>query len=647
MNIENFEIIKELGRGGYGIVYKAHDRALNRMVAIKVLHPLLLMDQDLISRFKTEAQIAAKLEHPNLVQIYEFAENDGRAYFVMSYMSGGSLKDLLEKNGALPVDRAFDTLEEIGKGMSYAHSLNIVHRDLKPGNILFDDKGVAHVSDLGLAKIIQNDGSISLSSTGAIGGTPSYMAPEIWRTNKATPATDIYSLACILVEMISGGPLFAGGSIPEIMLKHFEPLELPPQVPPEWEAILTKALKKDPEDRYQKVDDFVSDLRNARTKPLSNAVEEKSMLWSEVFVNDGPKSTDKSQYFKKEKQAQAPGKRNEDHFISIPKSKSGFFYLALSLVLVSLMYGFYQLGRSASRPVPLNPPPRVSQIIATPTDAPSLSVVTESPVPTETAIPTETESPTEIVSPTETSLPVMGSSKVRLKDGAEMLYIPEGEFEMGSNTGQEDEKPVRSIFLDGYWIDKYEVTNGHYQKCVNEGVCKEPSQFDSNTRVSYYGNLIYNNYPVIFVDWNQANTYCQWAGGYLPTEAQWEKAARGTNGTEYPWGNARPNRPFGNFVDPNMRDTNEVGFYPDGASFYGAMDMAGNVWEWVGDWYRPFYDPDETDNPQGPENGEFRIRRGGAWYSESSYLRSAYRFNYAYPNEVDRGTGFRCAISGE
>lgn len=647
MNIENFELLEELGRGGYGIVYKAHDQALNRIVAVKILHPLLLMDEDLISKFKTEAQIAAKLEHPNLVQIFEFAENDGRAYFVMSYMSGGSLKDLLVKNGAFPIDRALDILEQIGKGLSYAHSLNIVHRDLKPGNILFDDKGIAHVSDLGLAKIIQNDGSISMTGPGAIGGTPSYMAPEIWRTKEPTPATDVYSLACILVEMISGGPLFTGGSIPEIMLKHFEPLQLPPQVPTEWEAILSKALEKDPEDRYQKVDDFVSDLRNAQTKTLSNSVEDKSMLWSEISINGSSNSKDKSQNLKKENRAQAPGKRNENKFISIPKSRIGFFYLALLLLLIPLMYGFYQLGRSASRPTPLNPPPRLSQIITTPTSAPGLSTVTESPEPTETVNPTETASPTETMNPTETSVPSLGSSKVREKDGAEMLYIPEGEFEMGSNSGQEDEKPVRNIFLDGYWIDKYEVTNGLYQKCVSEGVCKEPSQFDSNTRVSYYSNPVYNNYPVIFVDWNQANTYCQWAGGALPTEAQWEKAARGTNGGEYPWGNARPNRPFGNFVDPNMRDTSEVGLYPAGASFYGVMDMAGNVWEWVGDWYRPYYDPDLTENPQGPENGEYRIRRGGAWYSESIYLRSAYRYNYAYPNEVDRGTGFRCVVPGE
>ena len=647
MDIENFEILKEVGRGGYGIVYKAHDRVLNRMVAVKVLHPLLVMDEVLISKFKTEAQIAAKLEHPNLVQIYEFAENDGRAYFVMSYMSGGSLKDLLVKNGALPIDRALDILEEIGKGLSYAHSLNIVHRDLKPGNILFDDKGIVHVSDLGLAKIIQNDGSISMSGPGTIGGTPSYMAPEIWRTKEATPATDVYSLACILVEMISGQLLFTGGSIPEIMLKHFEPLELPPQLPPEWKAILTKALEKDSEDRYQKVDDFVSDLRKARIKPLSNSTEEKPILQPEALVNGNSKINYTSQNLEEQNQTQTFGKRNEDNFISIPKSRSGFFYLVLSLLLISVMYGFYQLGRSATRPTLLNPPPRVSEIIVTPTNAPGLAVVTESPAPTETVNPTETAIPTETQSPTETSVPALGSSKVRVKDGAEMLYIPEGEFEMGSNSGQEDEKPVRNIYLDGYWIDKFEVTNGLYQKCVNEGVCKEPSQFDSNTRNSYYKNPIYNNYPVIFVDWNQANTYCQWAGGDLPTEAQWEKAARGTNGSEFPWGNARPNRPFSNLVDPYMRDTSEVGFYPEGASFYGVMDMAGNAWEWVADWYKAYYDPDVTENPQGPENGEYRVRRGGAWYSESSYLRSAYRFNYAYPNEVDRGTGFRCVVSGD
>lgn len=647
MNIENFELLEELGRGGYGIVYKAHDQALNRIVAVKVLHPLLLMDEDLISKFKTEAQIAAKLEHPNLVQIFEFAENDGRAYFVMSYMSGGSLKSLLIKNGGLPIDRALDILEEIGKGLSYAHSLNIVHRDLKPGNILFDDKGIGHVSDLGLAKIIQTDGSISMSGPGVIGGTPSYMAPEVWRGKEASPATDVYSLACIFVEMISGRPLFTGNSIPEIMLKHFEPVKLPPQLPPEWKEILNKAIEKDSEDRYQKVDDFVSDLRKTQVNLLSNSADEKPVLQSEALVNENSKINYTSQNIKKQNQTQDSGNRNEDNFISIPKSKSGFFYLIFSLLSISAMYGFYQLGRNASRPIPPDSPSRVSQIITSPTNVPGLSTVTESPVPTETLNPTETASPTETTSPAETSVPVLGSSKIRAKDGAEMLYIPEGKFEMGSDSGQEDEKPVRNIFLDGYWIDKYEVTNGLYQKCVSEGVCKEPSQFDSNTRVSYYSNPVYNNYPVIFVDWNQANTYCQWAGGALPTEAQWEKAARGTNGGEYPWGNARPNRPFGSFVDPNMRDTSEVGLYPDGASFYGTMDMAGNVWEWVGDWYKAYYDPDETENPQGPENGEYRIRRGGAWYSGSIYLRSAYRYNYAYPNEVDRGTGFRCVVPGE
>lgn len=170
MNVGKFEILKEVGRGGYGIVYKAHDQALNRTVALKILHPVLLIDENFVSNFKTEAQIAAKLNHPNLVQIYEFGEEDGGVYFVMSYMAGGSLKDLLIKKGALPNEQALKILEQIGAGLAYAHSQNIVHRDLKPANILFDDMGNVHISDMGLAKIIHKDGSISMSGSAGIGG---------------------------------------------------------------------------------------------------------------------------------------------------------------------------------------------------------------------------------------------------------------------------------------------------------------------------------------------------------------------------------------------------------------------------------------------------------------------------------------------
>lgn len=635
MNVGKFEILKEVGRGGYGIVYKAHDQGLNRTVALKILHPVLLIDENFVSNFKTEAQIAAKLNHPNLVQIYEFGEEDGRIYFVMSYMAVGSLKDLLIRKGALPNEQALKILAQIGAGLAYAHHQNIVHRDLKPANILFDDLGNVHISDMGLAKIIHKDGSISMSGSAGIGGTPSYMAPEVWQGKETSPATDIYGLACIFVEMISGQVLFKGESIPEIMLKHFEPLKLPAEVPTSWVAILRKALEKDPEDRYQNVEDFVSEMQNAQVN-LANSAEPEPIKQSQPLMNSHSFEKHSAQNGKAQDQTQNFEKPPPEKHVSNSNEKGVFFLILFSIVIIVAMYGFYQLGKNAQMPHPVNPPPEYLEIVVTSTDLPA-----EPAEPTLTATPT----PTETLTPTATTKPTIGASMLREKDGAEMIYIPEGSFEMGNNSGLEDEKPLREVTLDGYWIDKFEVTNGLYQKCVSEGVCKEPSQFDSTSRANYYDNPTYNNYPVIFVDWNQAKTYCQWAGADLPSEAQWEKAARGTNGSEFPWGNARPNRPISNFVDPNILDTNEVGLYPEGASFYGVMDMAGNVWEWVDDWYNAGYDPNETENPQGPETGEYRIRRGGGWYSESRHLRLAYRSNYALPEAVDRGVGFRCAVS--
>ena len=221
-----------------------------------------------------------------------------------------------------------------------------------------------------------------------------------------------------------------------------------------------------------------------------------------------------------------------------------------------------------------------------------------------------------------------------------MVYVPEGSFEMGSTTGDDDEKPVRQVYLDAYWIDKYEVTNGQYKQCVAAGACTQPFSPRSAMRSSYYGGTSYPSYPVINVEWNQAQAYCQWAGGNLPTEAQWEKAARGTDARTYPWGNNSPNWMLANYNGTKL-DTVEVGSYPQGASPFGALDMAGNVWEWVRDWYGD-YDPNETSNPNGPVSGTSRVLRGGNWWTWSKFIRASYRYRFN-PSYQDVLIGFRCA----
>jgi formylglycine-generating enzyme required for sulfatase activity len=252
----------------------------------------------------------------------------------------------------------------------------------------------------------------------------------------------------------------------------------------------------------------------------------------------------------------------------------------------------------------------------------------------------------------------IGSSQISPADGMVQMYVPSGNFTMGWNEGKADEQPEHKVYLDAFWIDQTEVTVGQYRTCVEAGACGHPQQGvhhlrnSSEMRRSYYDNEQYFDYPVIFINWSQANTYCEWAGRRLPTEAEWEKAARGTDGRLYPWGNEEPNPSLLNF-DGNIGDTTRVGSYPAGASPYGALDMAGNVWEWVQDWYdAEYYKESPRRNPTGPETGLFFIERGGSFKKSERPVRTTYRHWYIPPlvgNHVVSHSydGFRCAASIE
>jgi formylglycine-generating enzyme required for sulfatase activity len=275
-----------------------------------------------------------------------------------------------------------------------------------------------------------------------------------------------------------------------------------------------------------------------------------------------------------------------------------------------------------------------------PTTFPSpILLPTETFTPGPTAFPSPTLSPTKTFTPAPTALPF----EITDAQGVEMVLVPEGEFSMGSERGGAA-SPVHQVYLATYYIDKYEVTNDLYKVCEKVGVCDKPTESND------YNNPQFAQHPVVNVNWNMAKEYCEWRGARLPTEAEWEKAARGTDGRIYPWGNDKLDGTFANFCDSNCiawardgnsddgyKTTSPVGSYPKGVSPYGAYDMAGNVWEWVADWYDAYPGNTDSDSKYGTK---YRGLRGGSWANFNTLLRSYFRY-WEYP--IDLNFGIRCA----
>jgi serine/threonine protein kinase len=634
-----YHLIERLGEGGMAVVYKAYDTRLERDVAVKIIRsgafPIDLL-HDVLKRFEREAKSLARLSHPNIVKVHDYGEHEGSPYLVMEYLPGGTLKKILGK--PIAWQDAARLLLPIARGLVYAHQHGILHRDIKPANILITDSGEPMLSDFGIAKILEGEQSTVLTGSGMAIGTPEYMAPEQW-TGSTSLQSDLYSFAIMFYEMIAGRKPYVADTPAAILIKQAtEPLPRPSQfvanVPEAVEKLLIKALAKDPENRYPSMGDFVSALEDLLKNSLPTHAQSVPVEVTEVVtaVHEDPLP---SKVVKTEippaplKAATMPSTKRPHRQLSW---RWGVAFMSSVAIIIAIYFSIPQMNQWFA-PKPVSTPIATITKTETPkvvdTATLSATVLTEAPLSTTTPVPAKTS----------TLILDIGSTFLREKDGMSMIYIPPGDFYMGSSCGEPGCVFKQGGHIDSteaYWIDRTEITNAMYSTCVLAKGCTPISKISLGALNNYYGDTGYDNYPVVNVTFQQAETYCTWSGGRLPTNKEWEKAARGTDGRGFPWG--LDHQGFeANFCDANCVVTNvmdrtandgykyaaPVDSFSSFASPYGVLNMAGNVSELVKE----------------------QSVRGGAWNSPE---RGLWTFMSGIGGTPPSDSiGFRCALSAD
>ena len=622
-SLGRYHILEQLGEGGMAIVYKAYDTRLETDVAVKVIRTESLPQNTVeraLKRFEREAKALAKLNHQYIVKVMDYGEYDGKPYLVMPFFTGGTLKTKLGK--PIPWQEAVEMLLPIAEALDYAHSQKMVHRDVKPANILLTDRGQPMLTDFGIAKVLDIEETMDLTGTSAAVGTPEYMAPEQVIAKIADHRADIYALGIVLYEMITGRKPYSADTPMAVLIMHArDPLPHPSKfvsgIPDSVEKVLIKSLAKSPDDRYQSMAEMVAALDglSGRTKKQPSKVKKLRRI---IKVKEAT-----------EKAARKKAKQGVT---------SQTIFLFVGFVAIVLVIALSSLDNNGVSSLPIPAPTRTSRSIS-----PTATVLSKTPTLDSTPTKTPTQSITISIVPTQTSAPL--PTAITDDFGIQMALVPAGTFTMGSEI-DEDEKPIHEVYLDAYYMDVYEVTNVAYLLCVKDEVCDLPN--DTSTK---YNKPQYSNHPIVYIDWDKARVYCEWRSAHLPTEAEWEKAARGTDGRTYPWGDENPNCNNVNYgFDSCIGNTRPVGSYEIGKSPYGMYDMAGNVWEWVDDRYDAY--PGGSIVSSSAYRGK-KVIRGGSWKDDMtaiSYLaitttnRAAYDYYQHYGIRMTPDSiGFRCA----
>jgi serine/threonine-protein kinase len=634
-----YRIVRQVGQGGFGAVYRAWDLSLKLPVAVK---ENLDAGPTAQRQFEQEAILLAGLSHPGLPRVTDHFVVPGQGqYLVMEFIEGKSLGDLLaERGGPLSEAEALPWLRQLGDALEYLHSRTppVIHRDIKPQNVIVAD-GRAVLVDFGISKRFDPHQTTTI---GARAITPGYSPPEQYGTGKTDARSDIYALGATFYTLLTGqeppeSVYLIGGSaaLPP-------PRQLNPALSPRIEATLLDAMN--PHIGLRLPD--AAALRQALDAPTGRVVAAPgapiAMTTQRAATFDATSDDNVSEH---------PGR----------PSRPGWLWLAGALLLAILAAAGALLWSNRERGATPEPTaaPALAADGADETAAPTITLAAATAVSAATTPPpAKTDAPTSA----PTAPPTAAPTAVQPPGGVpltEQLLVPAGPFLMGSDSDAEGAAPARAVTLDAFRIDRTEVTNLQYAAFLSElgnqqeGGVPWIDMADDEIGLVESGGVFgpkvgYDAHPVVQVSWYGARAYCARAGRRLPTEAEWEKAARGDDGRAYPWGDTALSCNLANFWEqPNgcVGGTAHVGAHPAGASPYGALDMAGNVWEWVEDWHDPaYYSAAPAENPTGPAVGEARVVRGGSFMDKGSWATTFHRHPGLPANQYEH-TGFRCASS--
>jgi eukaryotic-like serine/threonine-protein kinase len=675
-----YEVEAVAGSGGTAVVYRAMHLAWQRRVALKVVRVLGEMSEQhrdiLFAQLTLEAGVLASLSERTsaIVQARDIgyvmtAGNHLAPYLVLEWVDGTALDVVLETEraqGAAPrgILEAVRLLEPIAQGLALAHHRGIAHRDVKPGNIFVlgeprSPESTTKILDFGIAKVVAEaharEGGFRRTAGTFTAFTPAYGAPEQFSRDFGStgPWTDVFGLALVLAEVATGREAFLGEDVMElaaqVSAENGRPTLGGPGifVPDQVAELFARAVAVDPAKRPSNAGDFWRELHAALGlgEPLSLVPASVSIARfssarmpaavSIVSTPDSPPTEDPP----------LDETLDRGHLTTTRPSRARLLRRTLFPVVLAATAGalvtaaiFRPDSASSRRPVAA-----AVHVDAAPASA---SAPTSAPI-ARTACP------------------------------AGMVLVPGGRFFMGSDEpiALDFERPAHKVKLDAYCIDRTEVTVSAYKQCSDRGACRPAPAANAWIDIEPSDRKIYDplcnirdpegrgDHPINCVDWRMADEYCHAQSLRLPTEAEWELAARGHDGRTYPWGDDAPSASLLNACgsecaawgrvhkaevfamfkqDDGFATTAPVGSFPKGASPYGVQDVVGNVWEWVADRYAP-YGAGELVDPRGPENGTERVIRGGAWNgSEPAWVRPTFRYKDE-PEKKSHGIGFRCA----